>query len=86
MNTIYVLGTIHLRRRQIFAIFDPYPPQQPSAFQQDCHGDEAKKIQNAQLNFAGMPMVAEGGRGQKSRKFADVLNGWSPSATFDRKI
>ena len=22
----YSLGTIHLRRRQIFTIFDPYPP------------------------------------------------------------
>ena len=27
------------------------------------------------LHFAGMPMV--GGRGQKSKKIADVLNGWS---------
>ena len=27
-----VLGTIHLRRRQIFTIFDPYPPPVGSFF------------------------------------------------------
>ena len=26
LNIAFQLGTIHLRRRQIFTIFDPYPP------------------------------------------------------------
>ena len=32
---ITTTGTIHLRRRQIFKIFDPYPL--PSAFQQNAY-------------------------------------------------
>ena len=34
-------------------------------------------------HFAGMPML--GGRGQKSRKFAEVLNEWSLSVTAYKK-
>ena len=33
--SINIKGTIHLRRRQIFTIFDPYPL--PSAFQQNAY-------------------------------------------------
>ena len=34
-NLLNLLGTIHLRRRQIFTIFDPYPLS--SAFQQSAY-------------------------------------------------
>ena len=62
-------GTIHLRRWQIFTIFDPYPPT---------IGIPAKYLWRGFLFLMYCDLLTIGPRGHPSPiRHADVLNGWS---------
>ena len=66
---IFTLGTIHLRRRQIFTIFDPYPPT---------IGIPAKCLWRGFLILMYCDLWTIGTWGHPSPlRHADVLNGWS---------
>ena len=66
-HTIY--GTIHLRRWQIFKIFDPYPPT---------IGIPAKCLWRGFLILKCCDLLTVGTWGHPSPlRHADVLNGWS---------
>ena len=68
-NTKLTLGTIHLRRRQIFTIFDPYPPT---------IGIPAKCLWRGFLILTYCDLSTIGTWGHPSPlRHADVLNGWS---------
>ena len=65
----FILGTIHLRRRQIFTIFDPYPPT---------IGIPAKCLWRGFLILMYCDLLTIGTWGHPSPlRHADVLNGWS---------
>ena len=63
------LGTIHLRRRQIFTIFDPYPL--PSAFQQNAYEGDFWYL--CTVTF----QPSAHGDTPPPLRHADVLNEWS---------
>ena len=68
-NKISSLGTIHLRRRQIFMIFDPYHPT---------IGIPAKCLWRVFLILMYCDLSTIGTWGHSSPlRHADVLNGWS---------
>ena len=70
-NRNFVFGTIHLRRRQIFTIFDPYLPT---------IGIPAKCLWRGFLIHMYCDLLTIGTWGQPSPlRHADVLNGWSLS-------
>ena len=67
------LGTIHLRRRQIFTIFDPYPPTIGIPYEGDF-------LSLCTVNFG----PSAHGDTPPPQRHADVLNGWSLREIYSR--
>ena len=78
-NFRFIYSFVYFRKKVVMYVWDH--PFKTSACLRGPHVPMVKRSQYIRIknplhkHFAGMPMV--GGRGQKSWKFADVLNGWS---------